>query len=81
MYADDSHLRWRFDTYQGFEQAMNEMRIVFACFRRFSLRINMEKTKAILKVVGTLKHRLVKEYIRKHDEQRRLLLSARNPDS
>ena len=28
---------------------MNEMRIVFACFRRFSLRINMEKTKAILK--------------------------------
>ena len=81
MYADDSHLRWRFDTYQGFEQAMNEMRIVFACFRRFSLRINMEKTKAILKVVGTLKHRLKKEYIRKHDEQRRLLLSARNPDS
>ena len=81
LYADDSHLRWRFDTYQGFEQAMNEMRIVFACFRRFSLRISMEKTKAILKVVGTLKHRLKKEYIRKHDEQRRLLLSARNPDS
>ena len=80
LYADDSHLRWRFDTYQGFEQATNEMRIVFACFRRFSLRINLEKTKAMLKVVGTLKHRLKKEYIRKHDEQRRrLLLSARNP--
>ena len=41
----------------------------------------MEKTKAILKVVGTLKHRLKKEYIRKRDDQRRLLLNARNPDS
>ena len=60
---------------------MAEMRVVFACFRRFNLRINMKKTKAILKVVGTLKHRIKKEYICKQDDHRRLLLSARNPDS
>ena len=60
LYADDSHLRFRFDSFTGFEQAMDEVRIVFACFRQLSLRILMEKTKAILKMVGTLKHRIKK---------------------
>ncbi|CAE7334859.1 unnamed protein product, partial [Symbiodinium microadriaticum] len=80
LYADDSHLRFRFDSYTGFEQAMDELRIVFACFRQLSLRINMEKTKAILKMVGTLKHRIKKDYIRKTTTARRLLLCPRDPE-
>ena len=79
LFADDSHLRWKFDTYQGFERAITEMRVVFACFRRFNLIINVEKSKAILKVVGTLKHKVRKAYIRKHEDQQRLLLNARDP--
>ena len=81
LYADDSHLRWTFTSYRGFEDAMAEMRTVVACFRRFNLRINMEKTKVLLKMAGTLKHRFKKEYIRRHDDQRRLLLNARDPSS
>ena len=80
LYADDSHLRFHFDSFAGFEQAMDEIRIVFACFRQLSLRINMEKTKAILKTVGTLKHRIKKEYTRKTTAARRLLLSPREPE-
>ncbi|CAE7323550.1 unnamed protein product [Symbiodinium sp. CCMP2456] len=75
LYADDSHLRLRFDSYEGFETAMGEVRIVFACFRLFHLKISMEKSKAILKLVGTLKDRVKKEYVRKHPTTKRLLLS------
>ena len=44
------------------------------------LDINMEKTKAILKMVGALKHRIKKEYMRKQADARRLLLSPGEPD-
>ncbi|CAE7400543.1 unnamed protein product [Symbiodinium sp. CCMP2456] len=80
LHADDSHLRFRFDSYEAFEAVMGEVRIVFACFRLFHLKINMEKTKAILKMVGTLKDRVKKEYVRKHPTTKRLLLSPREPE-
>ena len=35
LYADDSHLRWRFKSGAEFENLMNKLRIVFACFRKF----------------------------------------------
>ena len=79
LYADDSHLRWRFSTLSDFEVAMNELRQVFACFKQFHLCINYEKTKAILKVVGNMKHRIYKDYVRKHNNGRRLLLMPGDP--
>ena len=58
---------------------MNELRIVFACFRKFHLRINLEKTKAILKIMGHMKHRVLKHYVRKTPTGRRLLLMPGDP--
>ena len=80
LYADDSHLRFRFESFEEFTSIMNDIRIVFMCFRNFHLQINTTKTQAILKVVGTLKHRVHKEYVRKHQASKRLLLSPRDPD-
>ena len=79
-YADDTHARWRFSTYPEFEAVMQEVNIVLQCFRRFHMRINLEKTKAVLKVVGSLKHRVKQNFVRKFQESRRLLLSPKNPD-
>eukprot|EP00439_Symbiodinium_sp_Y106_P046963 s2644_g6.t1 len=79
LYADDSHLRWRFKSWAEFENLMNELRIVFACFRKFHLRINLEKTKAILKIMGHMKHRVLKHYVRRTPTGRRLLLMPGDP--
>ncbi|CAE7254236.1 unnamed protein product, partial [Symbiodinium sp. CCMP2592] len=79
-YADDSHLRWRFQSFEQFEAIMQEVCQVFACFRKFHMKINLEKSKAILKMVGTLKHKVRKAFIRKTNVGHRLLLSPRNPD-
>ena len=79
LYADDSHLRWRFATSADFDKTMNELRQVFACFKKFHLRINLEKTKAILKIVGNMKHRIYKQHVRKHPNGRRLLLMSGDP--
>ncbi|CAE7947484.1 unnamed protein product, partial [Symbiodinium sp. KB8] len=79
-YADDTHARWMFSTYSEFEAVMQEINIVLQCFRRFHMRINLEKTKAILKVVGSLKHRVKQNFVRKFQDSRRLLLSPKNPD-
>ncbi|CAE7208423.1 unnamed protein product [Symbiodinium sp. CCMP2592] len=82
LYADDSHLRWRFFSFPSFEHTMREVRIALNVFRSFNLQINIEKTKAILKVVGTMRTRVYKEYIRKtgKDTPDRLLLSPRDPE-
>ncbi|CAE7689861.1 unnamed protein product [Symbiodinium sp. KB8] len=79
-YADDTHARWRFTTYQEFEGVMQEVLVMLRCFRRFHMRVNLEKTKAVLKVVGSLKHRVKQNFIRKFKDSRRLLLSPKNPD-
>ena len=79
LYADDSHLRWRFATGADFDKTMNELRQVFLCFKKFHLRINLEKTKAILKIVGNMKHRIYKQHVRKHPNGRRLLLMSGDP--
>ena len=79
-YADDTHARWRFTTYSEFETVMQEVNIVLQCFRRFHMRINLEKTKAILKVVGSLRHRVKQNFVRKFQDTRRLLLSPKNPE-
>ncbi|CAE7618384.1 ML1 [Symbiodinium sp. CCMP2592] len=79
-YADDSHLRWRFQSFEQFEAIMQEVCQVFVCFRKFHMKINLEKSKAILKMVGTLKHKVRKDFIRKTNAGHRLLLSPRNPD-
>ena len=83
MYADDNHLRWKFMSFTEFERTMHEVRIVFHVFRLFHLKINIEKTKAILKVVGTMQSRVRKDHIRKHgqDNAQRLLLSPRDPET
>ncbi|CAE7341282.1 unnamed protein product, partial [Symbiodinium microadriaticum] len=80
LYADDSHLRFQFESFEEFTSIMNDVRVVFVCFRKFHLQINMAKTQAILKLVGTLKHRVHKEYVRKHQATKRLLLSPRDPE-
>ena len=54
LYADDSHLRWIFNSYAQFEHCMDEVRVVFQVFKMYHLKINYEKTKAILKVAGAM---------------------------
>ncbi len=58
---------------------MNELRQVFACLKKFHLCINYEQTKAILKVCGNMKHDLYKDYVRKHNDGRCLLLLPGDP--
>ncbi|CAE7573790.1 unnamed protein product [Symbiodinium sp. CCMP2592] len=81
LYADDSHLKWRFETYVELERCMMEVRVALGVFKTFHMKVNYEKTKAILKVVGSLRSRVHKEYVRKHDQERRLLLSPRDPSA
>ena len=47
------------------------------------MKINVEKTKAILKVVGTMRSRVRKDHVRKNgqDSAQRLLLSPRDPET
>ena len=66
LYADDTHLRWTFQTYPPFEHCMNEVRMAFWVLKMYHLKINYEKTKAILKVVGTMSPKVRKHYVRKH---------------
>ncbi|CAE7238307.1 PKAR [Symbiodinium sp. CCMP2592] len=79
LYADDTHLKWRFETYVELERSMMEVRVAMGIFKAFHMKVNYEKTKAILKVVGGLRSRVHKEYVRKYDQERRLLLSPRDP--
>ena len=79
LYADDSHLQWRFQSYAQLERCLDEVQIAFKVFRLFHMKINIEKTKAILKVIGTLKSKVQKNFIRHHAQERRLLLSPKDP--
>ncbi|CAE7258493.1 PKAR [Symbiodinium sp. CCMP2592] len=79
MYADDTHLQWTFHSLQGFEQAIHELNRVIAVFRRLGMKVNINKTKAILRVTGHMKHHIRKHYIRSHGKERRLLLSPGDP--
>ena len=79
MYADDSHLRWTFDSYAGFERAVTELRRILRIFAQFDMKINFQKTQALLTTSGTDKSKIVKHYIRQHTEGRRLLLSPSDP--
>ncbi|CAE7329112.1 unnamed protein product, partial [Symbiodinium sp. KB8] len=79
MYADDSHLRWQFDTYEGFERALTELRIIMRIFSRFDMCINCKKTQAILLLSGPDKQRVHKHYVRAHPEGKRLLLLPGDP--
>ena len=79
MYADDSHLRWTFDTYAGFERAITELRLILRIFAQFDMKINFQKTQALLLTTGTAKSKILKHYIRHHSEGRRLLLSPSDP--
>ncbi|OLP93673.1 LINE-1 retrotransposable element ORF2 protein [Symbiodinium microadriaticum] len=79
MYADDSHLRWSFDSYAGFERAIIELRCVMRIFAQFDMQINFQKTQALLLTTGTAKSKLIKHYVRNHTEGRRLLLSPSDP--
>ncbi|CAE7627910.1 PKAR [Symbiodinium sp. CCMP2456] len=88
LYADDSHLRWKFLSYAQFERTMQEVKIAFNVFRSFHMKLNVEKTKAIIKVVGTMRSKIHKEHIRKinstntedaETDKQRLLLSPRDP--
>ena len=74
MYADDSHLRWQFHSYSGFERAITELRIILRFFANFDMRVNYTKTQAILLLSGSGKHKIRKLYVRHHDEGHRLLL-------
>ncbi|CAE7475779.1 unnamed protein product [Symbiodinium sp. CCMP2456] len=79
LYADDSHLRWTFQTVAQFEQAICELNWTFAVFRRLGMQVNREKTQAILSVTGDIRHKIQKLYVRKQDGIRRLLLSPGDP--
>ncbi|CAE7257373.1 unnamed protein product [Symbiodinium sp. CCMP2592] len=79
MYADDTHLQWTFHSVQGFEQAVHELNKVIAVFRRLGMKVNTNKTKAILRLTGNMKHHIRKHYIRSHGQERRLLLSPGDP--
>ena len=79
MYADDSHLRWQFNTYLGFERAMTELRIVIRLFAAFDMQVNCTKTQAIMQLSGSEKHKIRKHYVRIHEQGHRLLLMAGDP--
>ena len=79
LYADDSHPKWEFETYRQFEAAMSDLRRTFAVFRRLGMKINTSKTKAILSIIGPLKHKIHKHYIRTQGDERRLFLSPGDP--
>ncbi|CAE7367016.1 MCAT, partial [Symbiodinium sp. KB8] len=79
LYADDAHFRWEFRGFSQFECVMKEVRQVLATFRRFGMRVNQDKTKAILALTGALRSKLSKHYIRKAGEGRHLLLSPGDP--
>ncbi|CAE7805071.1 unnamed protein product, partial [Symbiodinium sp. CCMP2592] len=80
LYADDTHLKWTFTKIQEFDQAIGELRCVFAIFRRLGMKVNNDKTQAILSVTGPLKHKIHKLYVRKQGNDRRLLLSPGDPN-
>ena len=79
MYADDSHLRWTFDSYSGFERAVTELRLVMKIFAQFDMQINFKKTQALLLTTGTHKSKIIKHYVRTDSEGKRLLLSPGDP--
>ena len=79
LYADDSHLKWEFETYAQFEAAMSDLRRTFAVFRRLGMQINTGKTKAIISITGPFKHKIYKHYVRTQGDERRLLLSPGDP--
>ncbi|CAE6970070.1 unnamed protein product [Symbiodinium sp. KB8] len=79
MYADDSHLRWTFDSYSGFERAITELRLVMKIFAQFDMQINFQKTQALLLTSGTHKSKIIKHYVRTTSEGKRLLLSPGDP--
>ena len=54
---------------------MDEVKVVFQVFKMYHLKINYEKTKAILTVAGTLSSKVPQHFIRKNAQERRLLLS------
>ena len=57
---------------------MNEVRVAFRVLKMYNLKINFEKTKAILTVVGTMSSKVRKHYVRKQTQERRLLLIPRS---
>ncbi|CAE7740061.1 MCAT [Symbiodinium sp. CCMP2456] len=79
LYADDSHLRWTFRSVAQFDHAIQELRWTFAIFRCVGMKINQDKTQAILSVTGNIKHKIHKLYVRKQGGVRRLLLSPGDP--
>ena len=80
LFADDSHLRWCFNSFAGFEQAITELRWVLKIFERYGMIVNAKKTQAILMLTGKDKGRIQKHYIRSSGDGKRLLLSPKNPD-
>ncbi|CAE7223016.1 unnamed protein product [Symbiodinium sp. CCMP2456] len=60
LYADDSHLRWTFQTVAQFEQSIQELNWTFAVFRRLGMQVNRDKTQAILSITGDF--RLIVSY-------------------
>ncbi|CAE7485339.1 unnamed protein product, partial [Symbiodinium sp. CCMP2456] len=81
LYADDSHLRWQFANFQEFERAVVELRWVIAIFRRMGMKVNTHKTKAIMNVVGPMKHKIHKLYVRAQGQEKRLLLAPGDPSA
>lgn len=47
LFADDSHLRWSFDSFEGFEKGLAELRWALKIFERYGMIVNAKKTKAI----------------------------------
>ena len=43
------------------------------------MKVNADKTKAVLSVTGPIKHKIHKLYVRKQGQDRRLLLSPGDP--
>ena len=81
LYADDTHLRWAFESFARLEGCISEARTAFKVLQNFNLKVNFEKTKAILKVVGSQQDKVRKAYVRCQEQTSRLLLSPKDPSS
>ncbi|CAE7265256.1 unnamed protein product, partial [Symbiodinium sp. CCMP2456] len=79
LYADDSHLQWEFRSYEQFERSIAKLKLVFAVFRRMGMKVNNNKTQAIMSLTGPMKHKIQAKYVRKQGTDRHLLLSAGDP--
>ena len=68
VYADDNHLCWVFTTPEEVHRAMSQAEKVLHSFGDFGMRLNVDKTVALVCFRGNMASSLRKRYVRKGDK-------------